>query len=195
MVVLSEWIFQFLLVGVLVIIALGGALVATRFSKEKKKNKRNDHIMAILISAFCVATYFSVTQIIPQAFDGDLIVTENQERSVEQAHVRFISLPFPYKMNEYELQPVSMMLNHSEREEVIMVETNDFTQLTAFASDNPSFVRSDRSVNMVQYVQQVIQPVANDIAEQASSEDELSEYILSELSLQFPAHDFYSQGS
>lgn len=173
------------------IIVIGGGIGATRFVKVKKKTKRNDHIVAILLSAFCIASYFSVNQLIPQAYAGDLVVNGDQEREVDHNQVRYLGIPLPLKVNEYERQATPLKITNAPEDMTVMMETNDFTKLAQYAEGHEAYIRSDRSINMVLYYQEVIQPIADDIGRENGSVN--AEQLIEELTLQFPEQDFYVQ--
>ena len=188
-IVLSEVPFQILLVGLLIAFVTVGSLLIPKLFKEKTKSKQNDHIVAILLSAFAVATYFSVSNVIPQAYLGDLFVNKNNVQEVEQGQARAFSLPLPLVINEYEQQPITVQAQDTDEEISVVIETTNYQDLVDFIRENESLIRADQSVDMVSYYQQnVSETIKQIIDEEPSGFDQ--DYLIEKLTERFPQHQF-----
>ena len=184
--------FQILFIVLLAIIVIIGSLLIPKLVKAKTSSKQHDHIVALLLSAFAVATYFSVVGIIPEAFSGDHLVTQNKVEQVDQEHVRAIALPLPYKINEYELQSVSFPVPETYESGQIRVQTTDFTELQEIIQEDRTLLRDDRSIDMASYYNQVILPAIEEAwsHNESYADQERIQMTIERLSSQFHQHDF-----
>ncbi|MEK4565715.1 hypothetical protein MKX54_13685 [Alkalihalobacillus sp. FSL R5-0424] len=183
MVVLSELTFQIILVGILLSLITVGSIYLPRFIK--KRSKKHDHLISILLSAFALASYIQLNSFVPVAYEKDYFVTGTALEQVTDKQARALSVPRAFVINEYEQRPFQIELSSGDHQLYVTVETTDYQAVVDFASEYDSLVVFNRTIDMLGYFQERF---TDTYAKSANELDDVE--MIKELEEAFPEHTF-----
>lgn len=183
MVVLSELTFQIVLVGILLSLIMVGSIYLPKFIK--KRSKKHDHLISILLSAFALASYIQLNSFVPVAYEEDYFVTGTSLEQVTDKQARSLSVPRAFVINEYEQRPFKIELSSGDHQLFVTVDTTDYQAVVNYAREHDSLVVFNRAIDMLGYYQERFTDTYAEFADELDDEE-----IVKELEEAFPEHTF-----
>lgn len=183
MVVLSEITFQIILIVILLFLITVGSIYLPKLLK--KRSKKHDHLISILLSAFALASYIQLNSFVPVAYEDDYFVTGTSLEQVTSKQARSLSLPRAFVINEYEQRPFKIELSNGDQQLYVTVETTDYQAVVDFASDYDYLVVFNRAIDMLGYFQERFADTYAEFATELGEEE-----MVHKLEEEFPEHTF-----
>ncbi len=93
MVILSEGWFQFVIIGIsIVLLAVTLVIVHRSIQKKGVYTKARERTSSFLVFLMALTLYFIMSVFTPAAYGGDVLIASDQEKHVESEQVRYIHL-------------------------------------------------------------------------------------------------------
>ncbi|WP_059103949.1 hypothetical protein [Shouchella shacheensis] len=173
MLVLSEGLFQFLLIASMVFLLAVGIYLVTKYLRKKRKedSKSVESIGSFLVLLAVVTAYFAISLQVPTAYQGDVLINANEAEEIEGEQARYISAGTVYKVMNIEAHPLQLEAQGG----MVDVATEDFSMLYEYVNDDARLVRSDATIDMRAYMDHVVVPELEALDQQKQSLEAVKE--------------------
>src|SRR5690349_13436309 len=100
MVILSEGWFQFVIIGIsIVLLAVTLVIVHRSIQKKGVYTKARERTSSFLVFLMALTLYFIMSVFTPAAYGGDVLIASDQEKHVESEQVRYIHLSSVFRVH------------------------------------------------------------------------------------------------
>ncbi|GAF64027.1 hypothetical protein BTS2_0919 [Bacillus sp. TS-2] len=200
----NEFLYWLIVVLVVVLFVFIGSYILSSVLKKlmKPSSKWVEVISSALLMITVIALYFVFEeQFTLKANQGDLLVTENGSRSIEEESGRIISTENPmviYHLYMLGFNDTLDLGSDPGLDHQILISTNDYQALYPYVEEG-RYHLNDGAFHFTKYYEEMISPVAQEMLKQLREAglagEELEAEFLKIMEDQFPYHHFHSSSS
>ncbi|GAF22433.1 LOW QUALITY PROTEIN: hypothetical protein JCM19047_2184 [Bacillus sp. JCM 19047] len=151
MVILSEGWFQFVIIGIsIVLLAVTLVIVHRSIQKKGVYTKARERTSSFLVFLMALTLYFIMSVFTPAAYGGDVLIASDQEKHVESEQVRYIHLSSVFRVHAIDTRDYTRDIQGR----TIGFRIQSFSLFMKLKDE--AYVRSDGTINVSDYIDGVV---------------------------------------
>ncbi|MFB4210816.1 hypothetical protein ACE1TH_02730 [Shouchella sp. JSM 1781072] len=156
MVILSEGWFQFILItSCIVLLAVTLFIVHRNIQKRSGDTRGRERTSSFLVFITVLTLYFAISVFVPTVYSGDVVIADNQEEHIEQEQARYVSLGSVYRVHAIDTRDYTRDI----QDRTVAFQIQSFQPLYEVVSEHDDFIRSDGTIDVASYIDDVVLPV------------------------------------